>query len=76
MDAEYSRLLIDDWVLPDVGASIKAANMDVNMMLMFDAMERTRGQWERLLGSAGLEIVEIYSTPGAAESVIETRVRR
>ncbi|KAK4894567.1 hypothetical protein LTR27_007208 [Elasticomyces elasticus] len=76
MDAEYSRLLIDDWVLPDFGASLKATNMDVNMMIMFDAMERTKNQWVKLLADVGLEIVEIYSTPGAAESIIETRVKR
>ncbi|KAK5676263.1 hypothetical protein LTS10_011075 [Elasticomyces elasticus] len=76
MDPEYSRLLIDDWVLPDFGASLKATNMDVNMMIMFDAMERTKNQWIKLLADVGLEIVEIYSTPGAAESIIETRVNR
>ncbi|KAK3666981.1 hypothetical protein LTR22_002206 [Elasticomyces elasticus] len=76
MDPEYSRLLIDDWVLPDFGASLKATNMDINMMIMFDAMERTKNQWIKLLADVGLEIVEIYSTPGAAESIIETRVKR
>ncbi|KAK5719686.1 hypothetical protein LTR17_015221 [Elasticomyces elasticus] len=76
MDPEYSRLLIDDWVLPDLGASLKATNMDINMMIMFDAMERTKNQWIKLLADVGLEIVEIYSTPGAAESIIETRVKR
>ncbi|KAK4973032.1 hypothetical protein LTR42_006326 [Elasticomyces elasticus] len=76
MDPEYSRLLVDDWVLTDIGASLKATNMDINMMIMFDAMERTKNQWIKLLSDVGLEIVEIYSTPGAAESIIETRVKR
>lgn len=73
MDPAYSRLLIDEWVLPDSGVNLKAANMDINMMLMFNAIERTKSQWERLLSDVGLEIVEIYSTPGAAECVIETK---
>ena len=76
MDPTYSRLLIDEWVLPESGASLKAANMDINMGLMFNAMERTKGQWEKLLGDVGLEIVEIFSAPGAAEAVIEAKVRR
>lgn len=75
MDPAYSRLLIDEWVLPDSGVNLKAANMDINMMLMFNAIERTKSQWERLLGDVGLEIVEIYSTPGAAECVIETKCK-
>ena len=73
MDPTYSRLLIDEWVLADSKVHLKAANMDINMMLMFNAIERTKTQWERLLGDIGLEIVEIYSTPGAAECVIETK---
>lgn len=76
MDPTYSRLLIDEWVLPESGASLKAANMDINMGLMFNAMERTKGQWEKLLGEVGLEIVEIFSSPGAAEAVIEAKVRQ
>ncbi|KAI7281124.1 hypothetical protein KC345_g4303 [Hortaea werneckii] len=76
MDPTYSRLLIDDWVLPESGASLKAANMDINMGLMFNAMERTKGQGEKLLGDVGLEIVEIFSSPGAAEAVIEAKVKQ
>ena len=76
MDPTYSRLLIDEWVLPESGASLKAANMDINMGLMFNAMERTKGQWEKLLGDVGLEIVQIFASPGAAEAVIEAKVRQ
>jgi len=75
MDPNYSRLLIDEWVLPESGASLKATNMDINMMLTFNAMERTKGQWVKLLDAVGLEIVDIFSTPGAAESIIEARVK-
>lgn len=75
MDPAYSRLLIDEWVLPDEGVPLKSASMDCNMMLLFDACERTRMQWEKLLDDVGLEIVDIFSTPGAAESVIETKVK-
>jgi hypothetical protein len=49
--------------------------MDCNMMLLFNASERTKMQWEKLLDAAGLEIVDIFSTPGAAESVIETKCK-
>jgi hypothetical protein len=44
-------------------------------MLMFNASERTKMQWEKLLDAAGLEIVDIFSTSGAAESVIETKCK-
>lgn len=60
-------------MLPDSGVNLGAANMDINMMPMFNAIERTKSQWERLLSDVGLEIVDIYSTPGAAECVIQTK---
>jgi hypothetical protein len=73
MDPQYSRLVIDEWTLPDTHVTQKAANMDLTMWLLYGASERTREQWEKLLDETGLEIVEIFTTPGAAESIIETR---
>ena len=75
MDKEYSRLLIDDFVLPDTGVDSHAASMDVLMMLCASGIERTVCQWEALLNSVNLEIVEIHSTRMRCEAVIETRKR-
>ena len=48
MDPEHSRLLIDDYVLPDTGAERRAAGMDWLMMLIAGGMERTKRQFEEL----------------------------
>lgn len=76
MDPEHSRILIDDYVLPDTGCDVRGASMDILMMMFVSALERTRHQWKELLHSVGLEIAEVWSAVNAEESVIEARVRR
>lgn len=75
MDAGRSRLLIHEWVLPDTGASVRGAELDLLMMSLLTGMERSEGQWRRLLARAGLEVVRIWGgEDGESESVIEARV--
>ncbi len=70
MEPGYSKLLINDWILLDKGSSFPAAMMDLHMMAMLAAKERTESQWKRLLESAGLTIVKIWRS-GGEEGVIE-----
>ncbi|KAE8391474.1 S-adenosyl-L-methionine-dependent methyltransferase [Aspergillus alliaceus] len=76
MDPEYSTLLIDDYVLPDTGADLRAAEMDILMWLHTAGLERTVSQWKALFGKVGLELVQIWHSPRGSESVIEARVRK
>lgn len=75
MEEEYSTLLIDQYVLPSTDADLRAAEMDILMLLHTSGTQRTVPMWERLLASAGLEIVEIWDAEGAHESVIEVKKR-
>ena len=74
MDKEYSRLLIYEFVLPNVGAGIQQATLDIHMMATVAGMERTEDQWRRLLGSIGLDVVKIWTGAPGSESVIEAKV--
>jgi hypothetical protein len=74
MDKDYSRLLINDYVLPDTGVDLHPALLDIMMMSLCSGLERTEKQWRALLDSIGLEIVKIWTSPGA-ESVIETKLK-
>lgn len=76
MDPEYSTLLIDDYVLPDTRAELRASEMDILMWLHTAGLERTVSQWKNLLSTVGLELVQIWSSPRSNESVLETRVRQ
>ncbi|KAJ5923775.1 S-adenosyl-L-methionine-dependent methyltransferase [Penicillium verhagenii] len=75
MDPAYSTLIIDDYVLPNTGAELRAAEMDILMWLHTAGLERTVAQWETLLSGVGLELIEIRSSPRGNESVLEARVR-
>lgn len=76
MDPEYSTLLIDDYVLPDTGAELRAAEMDILMWLHTAGLERTVSQWKNLFDTVGLDLVQIWSSSRGNESVLEARVRR
>lgn len=75
MDKDYSRILINEMVLPDVGASMFAAGMDVSMMTLLTGMERTKTQWHDLLDSIGLKINGIWTLVEGGESVIEAAMK-
>ena len=70
MEPGYSKILINDWVLPDQGSSFRAAMMDLNMMANLSGKERTESQWEALLDQAGLTIIELWGSADE-ERVIE-----
>ncbi|KAK8034518.1 hypothetical protein PG993_009513 [Apiospora rasikravindrae] len=74
MKPGYSRLLIVDVVLPPTGASAFQAAMDVSMMGLLSAKERTQGMWEELLSGAGFKILKIWKDPKRYESVIEAEL--
>ncbi|KAB8213402.1 S-adenosyl-L-methionine-dependent methyltransferase [Aspergillus novoparasiticus] len=71
MNAEYSRIIITDFALPDKGAALLQASIDIKMMNIGSGMERSEHQWRGLLGAAGLEITGIWSGSPGLESVIE-----
>ena len=52
----YSRFLINENVLPDVGVGQLEASGDMTMMKL-SGMERSLSQWESLLGSTGFRIL-------------------
>ena len=76
MDPDYSSLLIDDFVLPSKETQLRGAVEDILMMVYLNALERTLKQYERLLQSLGLEIINIFSAGANEEAIIEARIRK
>ncbi|RAH44626.1 putative O-methyltransferase [Aspergillus brunneoviolaceus CBS 621.78] len=70
----YSKLLIYDIVLPSTKASIIQATMDVQMMTLLSASERTEADWRRLLTDTGLQICRFWPDPREYEMIIEAEV--
>ncbi|KAH7123485.1 S-adenosyl-L-methionine-dependent methyltransferase [Dactylonectria estremocensis] len=70
----YSKLFVYDIVVPPTGASISQTTMDVNMMSLLSASERTKSQWEKLLTGAGFKIVNFWPDPQEYEMLIEAEI--
>lgn len=59
--AEDSVVIVDDVVMPRTRATWKQTSMDIAMMTMLAAVERTAEQFRALLGEAGLKIRDIWT---------------
>ncbi|PBP26646.1 hypothetical protein BUE80_DR002368 [Diplocarpon rosae] len=76
MKKGYSRILINDQVLPNTGVDLHPAVLDLAMMTWFHAMERTEKQWKTMLDAVGVDIVKIWRFEGGGtEAVIEAKMR-
>ncbi|KAL3448370.1 S-adenosyl-L-methionine-dependent methyltransferase [Aspergillus insuetus] len=70
----YSKLWILDRVVPETGVDKSLAWLDISMMAIYGALERTEEQWRALLGTAGLRVVGVQVTPdyfGLIEAELE-----
>ncbi|KAI0601120.1 S-adenosyl-L-methionine-dependent methyltransferase [Biscogniauxia sp. FL1348] len=74
MKKGYSKLLINDMVLPATGTSAIQASMDVEMMSILSSYERTESMWVSLVASAGLKIIKIWPDGRGNESLIEAEL--
>lgn len=73
MKPGYSKLLINENIIPDKGADWQATALDMMMITLFSSKERTLTDWHRLLESpeVGLKIAGIWSVENSQESLIE-----
>ncbi|KAI0197625.1 putative O-methyltransferase [Astrocystis sublimbata] len=75
MSPGYSKLLIHEMIVPEKGAGIVHATLDMAMMCFGGGKERTAKQWEQLLEGAGLTISGIWPGPEAsAAGIIEAMI--
>ncbi|KEY68876.1 hypothetical protein S7711_03811 [Stachybotrys chartarum IBT 7711] len=72
MKPGYSKLLINENVLPNTGAWWETSALDMVMLTLFSSKERTEADWHYLVEElAGLKIVKIWSAGNGIESLIE-----
>ena len=58
MTKGYSKLLINEYVVPNQNAAWTVTSMDWLMMALAAVKERTESDWKALLEGAGLRIVK------------------
>ena len=71
MKPGYSKLLINENVIPSTNAYWETTSLDIIMMADFASTERTETQWRALVESAGLKITKIWTVRRGVESLIE-----
>ncbi|RAH79729.1 S-adenosyl-L-methionine-dependent methyltransferase [Aspergillus japonicus CBS 114.51] len=69
MTPGYSKLLINENVIPDTGAYWETTSLDF-IMMSIGSGERTESQWRALLEGAGLRVVRIWAAQRGVESLI------
>lgn len=74
MTPGYSKLLLYEMVIPDRGAQGNSTGLDIIMMSLFAACERTTHGWKSPLEGAGFKIVKVWPTEPASESLIEAEL--
>ncbi|GAB1217535.1 hypothetical protein ATERTT37_006774 [Aspergillus terreus] len=70
MEPGYSRLVINENIIPNQGCDYTSACLSLLMMVQVGALERTELQWRELLNSVGLTDLAFYQPPGEGEGVI------
>lgn len=74
MTKGHSKLLIHENVVPNQHAPWFMTGLDICLMVLAAASERSESQWRGLVSSAGLRVVKILSHPEGIESLIETEL--
>ncbi|KAF2100733.1 putative O-methyltransferase [Rhizodiscina lignyota] len=71
----YSKLILNECVIPSVGANPLTTGLDLIMMGCFGSRERSQVEWEALLERAGFRIVSVWTdTTVAWDSIIEAEL--
>ncbi|MCJ1401979.1 hypothetical protein MMC11_005196 [Xylographa trunciseda] len=77
MKPGYSKIVLNETVLPDMDCPSWFATNDVDMMAILAGLQRSRTQWIELLQSVDLEVVRIWTSPDGddSEGIIEATLK-
>lgn len=75
MKRGYSKLLLNEFILPNQDCPLFLAGFDLQMMTMHAAQERTESQWKLLLGKAGLKVNKFWQPDSGGEGIIEAELK-
>jgi hypothetical protein len=71
MKKGYSRLLINDQVIPEKDAPFIPTMLDFTMMVVLASKDRSESQWTELIESEGYKVTGFWSSAGGAEGFVE-----
>ena len=71
MKRGYSKLLINDFVVPNQGAHWSQTSLDWELMASLGARHRTVAEHAKLYEGAGLRVTGVWRHPHSLDSLIE-----
>jgi hypothetical protein len=71
MKPGYSKILINDFVIPNQGAHWLQTSLDWELMAALGSRHRTEEEMKTMIAGAGLKMVEIFQHPQSVDSLIE-----
>jgi O-methyltransferase domain len=74
LEHSYSKVLLNEFILPDKGAHWALTCLDWELMLCLSARQRTEVEFRALLAAAGLKVVGIFKHPHSADSLIDAEL--
>ncbi|KAI0597962.1 S-adenosyl-L-methionine-dependent methyltransferase [Biscogniauxia sp. FL1348] len=74
MEPGVSKLLLYETFVPSTGATLYQSVVDIALMHLISASERSEVRWCWLLQSAGFEVRRVWKHPSSLESVIEAEL--
>jgi len=75
MTKGYSKILLNEVVMSDQGASLIAAQLDIAMMAASAGQERTESQFKVLAEAAGLKITKIWGEAPDIDFTLELELK-
>lgn len=70
----YSKLLINEVVIPNKGAPAVSTGLDLLLMAVSSSGHRTEKNWQELLDWAGFRLVKVWAFEAGMEGLIEAEV--
>ncbi|KAJ5365282.1 hypothetical protein N7517_008168 [Penicillium concentricum] len=74
MKLGFSKILIEEYVLPDRDASSLPCTTDLAVMVFCSGLERTNQQWEKLLAANGLRVIKYWRHAAECFGIIEVEL--
>lgn len=69
MEKGYSKVLIEEYILPDRNARSLQGMTDMAVMVFCAGVERTRQRWVNVLASAGLVVKKFWAKEGSKDGL-------
>ncbi|KXG46747.1 Winged helix-turn-helix transcription repressor DNA-binding [Penicillium griseofulvum] len=75
MERGYSKILIEENVLPEINAGYTETMLDMILMAVCPGIERTEAMWTRLFSSVGLKISKIWAPTRDTTGIMELELQ-